>query len=301
MTHEEAELFKERYTQFNQLLILHGYRKSTVRNCLRGIRRLAEWCDQCPDQRLTRDDFIGYFSYVLDNLSWSALKCDRMGIIHYWRLVLKEKWEPVDIVRPPRTKYLPDILSLDEINRLLACIRQPRYRVFLYVIYSLGLRFNEARTLQVRDIDRAHHRIHIRDGKGAKDRYVTLPDCTYQVLRQFWATHRHPTWIFPAEKNSDGPMGRDGVLVALQAALKEAKISKRITPHNLRHSYATHLLQGGVDLRSLQELLGHSHVNTTAMYTQLTDLSQRNTKDIINQLMTPLINPITEDDDHDAD
>jgi integrase/recombinase XerD len=301
MTHEETELFNQRYAQFRELLILHGYRKSTVRNCLRGIRRLAEWCDQCPDQRLTRDDFICYFSFVLETLSWSALKCDRMAIIHYWRLVLKTEWEWVDTVRPPRTKYLPDILTLGEINRLLSCIRKPSYRVFLHVIYSLGLRFNEARTLQVSDIDRAHHRIHIRDGKGAKDRYVTLPDCTYQVLRQFWPTHRHPTWIFPAEKLSDGPMGRDGVLIALKAALKEARISKRITPHNLRHSYATHLLQAGVDLRSLQELLGHSNVNTTAIYTQLTNISRRNTKDIINQLMNPLIDPFMEDNDHDAD
>jgi site-specific recombinase XerD len=170
MTHEETEQFKKNYSLFNQLLILHGYRKSTIRNCLRGIRRLAEWCDQCPDQRLTREDFIRYFSYVLETLSWSALKCDRMGIIHYWRLVLKTEWEWVDIVRPPRTKYLPDILTLDEINRLLVCIRHLRYRVFLHVVYSLGLRFSEAQKLQVSDIDRAHHRIHVRDGKGAKDR-----------------------------------------------------------------------------------------------------------------------------------
>lgn len=301
MTHEESELFNVRYAQFRQLLILHGYRQSTIRNCLRGIRRLAEWCDQCPDQRLTEDDFINYFSHVLDTLSWSAVKCDRMGIIHYWRLLLKEEWPWVDIVRPPKVKRLPDILTLEEINRVLACIRKPRYRVFLYLIYTLGLRFNEARTLQVADIDRAHDRIHIHDGKGGKDRYVTLPDCTYQVLRQFWSTHRHPTWIFPAEKLSNGPMGRDGVQVALKAALKEARISKRITPHNFRHSYATHLLQGGVDIRSLQQLLGHSNINTTAIYTQLTDVSQRHTKDIINQLMNPLQNPFTKGDDHAAD
>lgn len=301
MTNEEAQLFNVRYTQYRKLLTLHGYRKSTIRNCLRGIRRLAEWCDQCPDERLTRDDFIDYFSTLLETHSWSSLKCDRMAIIHYWRLVLKAEWVGVDVLRPPRTKYLPDILTLDQVNRLLACIRKPSYRVFLHTIYTLGLRFDEARTLKVSDIDRANDRIHIHDGKGAKDRYITLPDCTYQVLRQFWVTHRNPTWIFPSEKNSDSPMGRDGVLVAMKAALKEAKICKRITPHNLRHSYATHLLQGGVDLRSLQELLGHSNINTTAKYTQLTQISQRNTQDIINHLMNPLLDPMNGGNDHDAD
>jgi site-specific recombinase XerD len=194
-------------------------------------------------------------------------------------------------VRPPREQRLPNVLSQAEVVRLLHCVREPRYRTYLFVTYSLGLRLSEALALEVGDIETAHGRVHVRRGKGCKDRLVPLPELTLHALRRYWATHRHPRLLFPAP-GSDPSLSRtmpaDGVQAALKKVLPEAGIARRITVHSLRHSYATHLLEVGVDLRQIQVLLGHSSPLTTARYAHLTEVTAANARQRIDALMRPL-------------
>lgn len=293
MNSYQTKKFHSLYTKFQQALTLRGYSKTTCDNYLRGIRRLAAWCDRCPDQRLTQEDFRAYFLSLLKTHSWSTVKCDRNAIMHYWNWVLEAEWPWVDMVRAPKTRRLPDILTQAEIERILNHVEKPHYRVFLYTVYTLGLRLSEALHLSVGDIDGERHRVHIRDGKGLKDRYVTLPRNTYLVLRQFWCTHRHPRWLFPSLQShtQDRPMDQGAAQQAMKLAVEAAGIHKHASIHTLRHSYATHLLENHLDLRSLQALMGHDSPATTAIYTQLTDDIHKNNQQIIDQRLGQLPMP----------
>jgi site-specific recombinase XerD len=191
----------------------------------------------------------------------------------------------LNIVKPPQVKRLPDILTPEQVSLLINKTKQWRYRVFFLTLYTLGLRLTEGINLTVNDIDSEAMQVHIRDGKGGKDRLLPLPEHTLYALRRYWLTHRHSVLLFPGKGNmSDSPMDKSGVQKAIKQVVKECRINKRISPHSLRHCFATHLLEQGLDLRSLQCLLGHSNLNTTARYTQLTQVKQQDTVRIMNQM-----------------
>ena len=180
-------------------------------------------------------------------------------------------------------------------RQILSCLRLPRYQVCLKTIYSCGLRLQEGTNLQVADIDSARLMIHVRHGKGAKDRYVPLPKRTLQLLRDYWKTHRNPVLLFPAEgrdhidlAKSTEPMSKSSVQDAFHAALKDSRLNKRASVHTLRHSWATQLLEAGVNLRLIQEWLGHSSPATTSVYTHLTAKAEQLGAQAIDQLMSDL-------------
>jgi len=169
-----------------------------------------------------------------------------------------------------------------------------RHRICLTTIYSCGLRLTEGRTLQIPDIDSDRMFLHVR-GKGNKDRYVPLPRRTLELLRQLWKTHHHEHWLFPApgrgghgEATADKPLPTASVQIAFKEALAKARIHKKASVHTLRHSYATHLLEQGVDLRIIQHILGHANPQTTMIYTQLTEPALKPATEIINRLMADL-------------
>ena len=290
MTPSESERFDQLYKKFLQALTLQGKSKSTIYGYSKGVRRVAGYFNACPDERLTPEDLKRYFSDLLKTHSWSTIKLDRNGLQLYWKHVLNLKWNWVDIVKPPKTKNLPDILTQNEIAQILQATRKRRYAVFYYTVYSLGLRLGEGLSLSIGDIDGEMMRIHVRNGKGLRDRYVPLPEATYRLLRQFWATHRHPKFIFPSAhyNRMDTPMERGGVQKAMKLAVKECNIHKSVSIHTLRRCYATHLLERGLSLPAIQRLLGHSDLRTTAIYTQLTGPIHQNTQEFINDLMNGL-------------
>lgn len=294
MNKREATKFDKLYTKFVRELELQGYAEVTVDSYARGIRRVAEYFDQCPDSRLSKDDLKQYFADLLKTHSWSTIKLDRNALQHYWLRVLKQDWDWVLIVKPPKVKSLPDILSASEINAVIAQIQKPQYAVLCFVMYTLGLRISEGLGLQVGDIDREHSRVHVRLGKGNKDRFVKLPDATYLLLREFWATHRHPRWIFPSQQKNhpDAPMDRGAAQRAIKDAVKAAGIHKQITAHSLRHCYATHLIESGLNLRAVQDLMGHEDPRTTALYTRLTEMVQQDASTTINVLANRIHSPL---------
>jgi site-specific recombinase XerD len=178
------------------------------------------------------------------------------------QLVAFLSW-PKDVVR------LPEVLSTAEVEKILAAIEKPVYRVYCTLLYATGLRLGEALQLKTHDIDRARGVIHVKETKGNQERLVMLGDKLYSQLRQYWAQERPPApWLF-ASKKTGRPISRDMVWRVLHAATKKAGLNRRVTPHILRHSFATHLLENGTDLRTIQVLLGHSNIVSTVRYARV--------------------------------
>jgi site-specific recombinase XerD len=216
------------------------------------------------------------------------------GLRFFYSHTAPRDWPTLRHLRVLREKALPDVLSVAEVRRLIDAVRMPHYQTYFWTVYSLGLRRTEGLHLQVRDIDAARMMVHVHLGKGAKDRYVPLPSRTLTMLRTHWATHRHPVWLFPAHGRdprqataAEGPMPRSSVQKALQQVVHELKFQKAISIHTLRHSYATHLLEAGVNLRLIQQYLGHSSLRTTMVYLHLTAVSHEQAFARIEELMSP--------------
>ena len=197
------------------------------------------------------------------------------------------------VIKAPREKCLPSVLSREEVYRIIGNITTFHNYAYISTVYSCGLRLQEGLFLQVSDIDGARKFIHVHRGKGAKDRYVPLPEVTYLLLRSYWSTHRNPKLIFPAlgrgqnlGPRSETPMSIESVQGAFREAKIKAGIRKRqVSIHTLRHSYATHLLEAGVHVRAVQRYLGHSRLETTMVYLHLTRKGQDDSFNLINQVM----------------
>ncbi|MCA1602730.1 MAG: site-specific integrase, partial [Acidobacteria bacterium] len=239
---------------------------------------MAAHYHKSPD-RISEAELRQYFLFIknVKHYSRNTMTVAICGIRFFYQQTLNRHWTIFDIVRPAPDKKLPVILSPGEVRQILGCMRLLRYKVCLTAIYSCGLRLQEGTHLQVADIDSARMMIHVRHGKGAKDRYLPLPQRTLELLRQYWRTHRNPVLLFPAEgrdhidlAQATEPMSKSSVQDAFRAALKESGNNKRASVHTLRHSWATHLLEAGVNLRLIQEWLGHSSPATTSVYTHLT-------------------------------
>lgn len=290
MNIDEQARFNLLYQQYLNELILQGKQPKTIEMYSRALRKVGDYFDCCPDH-LTQDQLKEYFLVLATTLSWSSVKIARNAIQFFYKHVLERPWVWVKIVKPPKLQPLQDVLSMGEMELIINQTRELRYQVYYLVTYSLGLRLSESLNLTIADIDRHLMRVHIRLAKGNKDRFIPLPLLTYKALRRYWATHRHPSLIFPGAKASFVPntkdiiMDRGGVQKTIKIVAKECGISKNVHIHTLRHSFATHLLENGVNLRSIQALLGHVNADTTAKYTRLTKEAQQNSGLMINALV----------------
>jgi site-specific recombinase XerD len=262
-----------------------------------GVRHLAEHYRRSPDQ-LTEEELRQYFLYSANEkkVARATATIALCGIKFFFEHTLQRQWSTLRFVRPPREKRLPVVLSRDEVRRILAEVRIPVYRACLTTIYACGLRLLEGARLQVPDVDSGRMVLHIH-GKGKQDRYVPLPQPTLALLRTFWRTHRSPVWVFPAPTrhglqhalaHGGGPVTRSSLQSAFRRAPQRTGIAKRAHVHTPRHSYATHLLEAGVNLRLIQENLGHRGARTTQVYTHLTREVQATLTDPLNQLMQGL-------------
>ena len=285
---------KDFYIRAVQALQLAGMSESTQRCYARSVRQLVDHCGKTPDL-ISEDELRDYFLYRINESDWApaTVKICFCGIKFFFVNVLKREWHIFKILRAQKEKRLPCVLSKSEINAILNQVRTFHNKVFLTTVYSCGLRLQEALYLQVSDIDGERMTIHVHRGKGAKDRYVPLPEETLFLLREYWKTHRNPVLIFPAlgrghnlASTSKRPMAIDSVQGALRKARYEAGIKKRrVTMHTLRHSYATALLEAGVNLRVIQEYLGHAQLETTMVYLHLTKKGNEEAAKIVNEIM----------------
>jgi integrase/recombinase XerD len=277
-------------------LQLRGYSNATQMAYVRAVRQLAAYYDKSPDQ-ITEEELRQYFLYLRNEqgLGSSSLGVAMCGIKFFFEHTLRQTWPSLDLLRPPKEHKLPVVLSVEEVRRILGCVRKLHFRVCLNTIYACGLRISEGVSLQVGDIDSARMMLHVRLAKGGQDRYVPLPETTLTMLRQFWVTHRHPRWLFPQQPRSGvmltpapTAMAVSGVQYAFAAALARSGVQKPASVHTLRHSWATHLLESGVSLRLIQGWLGHQSLRTTAHYTHLTAKTEARAVAALNQLMADL-------------
>lgn len=197
--------------------------------------------------------------------SWSAFNQAVCGLRFLYRVTLPRPWVVEQVPFGKRPKRLPSVLGADEVSRLLACVPVLKHRVVLTTLYAAGLRLTEGTHLRVTDIDSQRMQLHVRLGKGAKQRLVPLSPRLLAELRQYWRQHRPRDYLFPG-KTPDVPLSSTTIQKACQRAVAAAGIVKSVTPHTLRHSYATGLLEAGVDLLTIGQLLGHKSFMTTMIY-----------------------------------
>ena len=223
----------EQYLRHVKLLKLQGKAKKTVDAYSRAIQRVTDYFGCCPDE-LTPEHLQNYFADVVQTYSWSTVKIDRLGLQFYWKHILHKDWRWIDIVKPPVVKSIPDILTTSEIENIISHTNKFRYQVYLLTVYSMGLRLQEALSLQVSDIDSERKLVHIRRGKGAKDRMVPLPELTLKELRAYWKTHRHPSLLFPnmigKKENyrfAKGHMDRGGAQQAMKRVVETCNINQK--------------------------------------------------------------------------
>ncbi len=279
-----------------ECLQLRGLSARTQESYVRAVRQLTEHYHKSPDL-ITEEELRQYFLFIknVKHYSRNTMTIAICGVRFFYQQALNRDWAIFGIVRPAPEKKLPVILSVAEVRQVLSRLRLPRYKVCLSMIYSCGLRLQEGTNLHVADIDSGRMMLHVRHGKGAKDRYVPLPARTLQLLRDYWKRHRNPTLLFPTEgrdhcdlAKATEPMSKRSVQQAFRAALKQSRINKRASVHTLRHSWATHLLEASVNLRLIQEWLGHSSPATTSVYTHLTVKAEQLGAQAIDQLMNDL-------------
>jgi integrase/recombinase XerD len=239
--------FNKQYQSHLKFLKLGGLQPKTVDAYARAIRRIGNYFD-CRIDNLSSDQLLDYFNDLLEEHSWSSVKLDLYGLKFFYSRVLHKTWDDIPLIKPPRTSRIPDILSVEQTGQLFAATNKLSYKVFFFTCYSMGLRLGEGIRLTVGDIDAGNMRVHIRDAKGNKDRLVPLPDKTLRVLRDFWAVHRHPQFLFPSRKRGlknahmvDQPLDRGGIQTTMQAVVQQLGIKKNFMPlpaSQLCHPYA---------------------------------------------------------------
>jgi integrase/recombinase XerD len=264
-----------------------NYAASTIVYYVKNVEQFARYFKRSPD-RLTHTHLRTYQAHLLRQrkLAPRTVKLHVCAIRFFFNKILQRRYLLDDTPYPKVPRRLPQILSQEEVSCLIAAAHSLTHRTMLMLLYSTGIRNAELRHLRVQDIDSRRMRIHIRHGKGSRDRYVPLSAALLDTLRAYYRWMRPTTYLFPgtvANWRADKPLTPKVVWDACVVAARRAGLQKRVSPHVLRHTYATHLLEAGADLRTIQLLLGHANLNHTVVYLHL---SQRHLHGVTNPLDT---------------
>lgn len=273
---------------------LNGYQERTRDSYYRAVRQLENFWS-LPAEDVVEDQVREYFLFCQNEIEWkpATMRIAYSGIKFFYTTTLPSDFETLKMMKIKRITTPPTVLSFDEVRLILKTARTPQLKTFLTTVYSCGLRRAEALALTVNDIDKDRMVLIVRSGKGGKYREVPLPKSTYEALKEYWKTHRNPTWLFPAlgkngKKGATAvkPMATSSIEGALRRLRTELpQIKKHFLLHTLRHSYATHLIEAGVGVRIVQQYLGHSSLTTTMIYLHVTDQGGSDATDRINRLM----------------
>ena len=283
--------------QFHQFVQLKDYRPPTKKEYVRNVCKLAEHF-QCDPASLTENQIREYFLFLRQHKHYkhSPMKAAKYALRSFYLDCVKvQGWTVFKELRIAEPQVLPQVLARREVRALLAAVTEPRFRTCLRLMYHCGLRVGEAVAIQVRDIQgkETPPRLHVRNAKGGKDRYVPIAPAMVQELRRWWCLHRHPKFLFPSPGRGwadrtltlSQAMGRaqtfmsvNSVQMAYRLARAASGVNAASTTHTLRHSYATHLLEEGVSLRQISQYLGHESLDTTVVYTHLTAISEARTQ-----------------------
>ncbi len=267
-------------------LRLRNYSPRTVEAYVLRVAQFAQHFRRSPD-RLGMEEVRAYQLQLLEqHASWSRFNQTVCALRFFFGTTLGRTDQVPLIPYGKRPRTLPSVLAPEEVVRLFNAAPAGRQRLRLQVLYACGLRLNEFLHLRPTDVDSARMVVIVRQGKGQKDRLVPLSPRLLQELRDYWRMHRPPVWLFPGEC-ADGTLCPVTVQRQCQVAAQRAGLTKRCTPHTLRHSYATHLLEAGVDLITLQAILGHHDLRTTAHYVHVDARRLRGTPSLLDLLAVP--------------
>jgi integrase/recombinase XerD len=265
-------------------MILRNLAPGAIKQYVDCIARYARYFNRSPEN-LGPDHVRSYLLHLVQerHVSWSYYNQVRCALQFLYRVTLGKDWVVEQVVCPKVPKRLPVPLSLAETARFLEALRNPKHRVILMTTYAAGLRLSEVCRLQVEDIDSSRMVIHLRQAKGHKDRYVMLSPRLLIILRQYWKLQRPRPYLFPGHK-PDQPISPRTVEKVCKRALAASGLGKSVSMHTLRHSFATHLLEAGTDLRTIQILLGHRSFSTTARYVHVSTAALKSTRSPFDDL-----------------
>jgi len=270
---------------------LHDFRPRTQEGYSLATRLFFDWA-QKPPTRVLEDDVRRYFLHLREEKKQapSTINVAVCALRFFFVQTMQHEWAIFNLLRVNKPRKLPVVLSPKEVRAIISVVQHPVRRMVLMTLYALGLRINEGLRLETGDIDAERNMVWLRDGKGARDRGVPLPRPVLARLRTYWKTER-PTsttkYLFVA-RDGHGPLDETTVQKTFTAARKDAKVEKLATPHTLRHSYASHLLEAGVSIRTIQQILGHKSLRTTEMYMHVTQAGAEHLQEVVDRLMKDL-------------
>lgn len=266
-------------------LQLRNYSPGTIEAYVRHVAQFAKHFGQPPDQ-LGPDHVRQYQLYLIrqKQVSWATLNQMVAALRFFYHTTLGQSSMVEQIPYPKQSKKLPVVLSPSEVKAVLEVKTNLKHRAILATLYAAGLRVSEVANLQVTDIDSTRNLIRVRQGKGRKDRMVMLSPHLLTLLREYWKAYRPTHWLFPGRKR-DQPITRKMIFVICRKAGQQTGLTKVVSPHALRHAFATHLLEAGTDLRTIQLLMGHCSVKTTTVYLHVSTLALRSTASPLDLLL----------------
>ncbi|WDE99263.1 tyrosine-type recombinase/integrase [Lentisphaera profundi] len=286
--------FEYFYNSMKRELSLQAKSEKTQEAYLRALRRIGKRQNKDLNE-ISQEDIKEYFYRLKLCYSMPSLKADRSGLLFFYTYVLFRDWDWNKIIRVRVKSRLPDILSQSELSHVFSYVNKWRFRVCLFTIYSMGLRISEALRIRPGDICPDRKLLHVRDGKTCRDRLVPIPDLTLIMINDYWLSHQNSFYIFPKVNKrgialqENNQMSIPSVQAAFRMAVLESSVMKRLSVHSLRHSYATHLLESGVPILAIKEVLGHKSIVTTMVYMRLTNVMQENRNEQIRQLMSQYV------------
>ena len=277
-------------------MALRGFTEKTQSSYVRAVEGLVRYHRRSPDV-LADEEIRRYFVHLKceRHLARPTITIALCGIKFLYETTLRRDFTLTGVPRPKREHKLPVVLTRAEVRAILRQITEVRHRACLTLIYACGLRLGEGCRVQVTDLDRARGVLHVHAAKGAKDRYISLPSPVLPLLEACWGTHRNPVWLFPSVgrggihgATATSPVPLSTVQQVFRAALAVSGVHKHVSVHALRHSYATHLLEDGVNLRQIQTWLGHNSPAVTSVYTHLTEQATSAAAQQVGRLMQDL-------------
>jgi site-specific recombinase XerD len=261
---------------------------ATQRSYLHAVSKFSRYFGRSPD-RLGLEEVRAFQVYLVANgISWAALNQTVCALRFFYGVTLGQAEVPERIPYARRPRTLPIVLSADEVVRFLEAVPSLKTRTALTTAYAAGLRASETVGLKIDDIDSKRMVMRVEHGKGGKDRYVMLSPQLLNILRVYWRIARPRDWLFPGR---DGPIDVQVLYSACRSACAAAKLGKRVTVHTLRHSFATHLLENGTDIRIIQVLLGHNNLSSTARYTRVSTGLIAKTQSPLERLKLEVVPP----------
>jgi site-specific recombinase XerD len=273
---KKQELIKK----YTEKLKIENYSEQTIRNYLSAIKLFTEYINKQKLKEVTDKEIQDYLFYckIEKKYSYSSMKQVIAAISYLYKKVFNKNIPEALKIELRKPSTLPTVLSTKEISKILSVTKNLKHKTILLLIYSGGLRLGELLNLKISDVDSESMKIHIRQGKGKNDRYIMLSENVLQLLREYYKIYKPKEFIIEGQKG--GMYSPKSVQSVFKTSLDKANIKKKATVHSLRHSFATHLLDDGTDIRYIQELLGHKRLETTQIYTHVSSYS-------INKIKSP--------------